>query len=234
MLEKLNDVQTKDLELDAIEAEKGQTPVELIQMRQQYRSVEQELKGREAVYHELRKQVNSSELEIDSLAARRKASAEAALRAESAKEASQYQNQELQFATRLQELEEDTLPLIEKLEAVAAEVSALKTHLAELEPQLIALNQAEEDRVIGIEENTINLKLERESLAATVPIALLKQYEQVRRSKRGTGLAAIINNKRCGGCNMQLPIHVMQKAKKGDAITKCPSCGRILWDRLEV
>ena len=233
MLEKLNDLQTKDLELDAIQSEISQTPDELIQMRQKYRQVEAELKAIEVIYHDLRKQVNSSELEINSLAARRKASADAALHAQSAKEASQYQNQELQFATRLQELEEDTLPLIERLERVEDEVKGLKAQLDEIEPSLIALNQAEEDRVIAIEENTENLKLERAALAADVPTNLLKQYEQVRRSKKGTGLSTIVDGKRCSGCNVQLPIHVMQKAKKADVITKCPNCGRILWSKPE-
>ncbi len=233
MLEKLNDLQSKDLELDAVHSEIGQTPEELIQLRTKYRQVEAELKSIEVVYHDLRKQVNNSELEIDALAARRKASSEASLRAQSAKEASQYQNQELQFATRLQELEEDTLPLIERLEGVQAEVNRLQDHLNELEPNLIALNQAEEDRIIAIEENTESLKLERTALAANVPASLLKQYEQVRRSKKGVGLTTIVDGKRCGGCNVQLPIHVMQKARKADVITKCPNCGRILWNRAE-
>jgi predicted nucleic acid-binding Zn-ribbon protein len=30
---------------------------------------------------------------------------------------------------------------------------------------------------------------------------------------------------------MQLPIHVMQKAGRSKAITRCPSCGRILWPK---
>ncbi|MEZ4607948.1 MAG: hypothetical protein R2865_14450 [Deinococcales bacterium] len=40
---------------------------------------------------------------------------------------------------------------------------------------------------------------------------MLKQYELVRRSKRGVGLVKIVGGNTCGGCSMRLPIHVLQK-----------------------
>ncbi len=233
MLSKLNDIQLKDLEIDRIEAEKKQIPPELTALLKTHAELKVKLQASQAIYDDLRKQVNSNELEIDSMSARRKAASEASLSASSAKEASQYQNQELQFATRVQELEEDTMPLIEKLDTAETNLNELKTEMETLEPELEAMNQAEEDRVIAIEESTVNLKLERAVMVKEIPTSLLKQYEQVRRAKRGTGLALIVNSKRCGGCNMQLPIHVVQKAKKDGQVTRCPSCGRILWNKTE-
>lgn len=229
MLEQLYAVQQKDLELDVFDAEKQKTPEELIQLRKDHEVLAANLSKRETARNDLRKQVNSNELDLETLSERRKASADAALHAQSAKEASQYQNQELQFATRLQELEEDTLPLLERLEAEQAGVEDLETQMAELEPKLAAMTAEEEARIVSIDENMASVKLERQALAHEVSASLLKQYEQVRRSKRGLGMAIIANGKSCGGCNMQLPIHVMQKAKKDTAVTRCPSCGRILW-----
>ncbi|MEX2502520.1 MAG: C4-type zinc ribbon domain-containing protein, partial [Trueperaceae bacterium] len=68
--------------------------------------------------------------------------------------------------------------------------------------------------------------------ATTVETMLLRQYEQVRKAKRGVGLVELVAGRNCGGCNMMLPIHVVQKAKRaGPAIVRCPSCGRILWHK---
>ena len=232
MLTQLYAVQSKDLELDVFEAEKKKTPEELLKLRQDHTDLAQRLNAKKEAFDELRKAVNTNELEIDTLSARRKSAADAALQARSAKEVSQFQNQELQFATRLQELEEDTIPLLERQEAEQEVVDDLQAQFDEMTPRLTSMNEEEEARVTQIEKDMEGLKLERQALSAEVPAALLKQYEQIRRSRRGTGMAEIVGGKKCGGCNMQLPIHVIQKARKGGSgITRCPSCGRILWQK---
>jgi uncharacterized protein len=229
MLQTLSAVQALDLELDAIEAERAATPPSLIEARARERQLAGELAQRRSEHDALRRRVNEAELELKTLQERRKDASEGALRAATGKEASQYQNQELQFATRAQELEEDTLPLMEELEAREDAVTSLESRSDELAPELAALASEEEARLAEIEERAASLRARRESLAATIDPALLKQYEGVRRARRGLGLVTVLSGQRCGGCNVRLPIIVMQKVRKGDAVTRCPSCGRILW-----
>lgn len=229
MLDKLNEVQSRDLDLLALEEERGRTPPELLEMRRRKESLETALAAVQQKHHALRQEVSSNELELKSLESRRKTAADSAAASQNSKEMAQYQNQELQFATRVQELEEDTLPLMERLESLEAERDGLKAELAALEPQLDAVMQAEQERVNGIDEKLRTLESEREALARDIDPGLLKQYEQVRRSKRGLGLVPVVGNQRCGGCNMRLPIHVLQKANSSSSVTRCPSCGRILW-----
>lgn len=228
MLEKLSHVQRFDLSLDALEEDKKRTPEELLSMRRRKEELQAALNMQLQRHDELRREINANELELKDLEARRKAASDSALRADSSKEAAQYQNQELQFATRIEELEADTLPLIERLEELAAEIASLREQLAALEPQLEALVEAERERVARIDEEIAALASERDAVARELNPALLKQYEQVRRSRRGLGLAAV-RDQRCSGCNMRLPIHVVQKVHKGQEVTRCPSCGRILW-----
>jgi uncharacterized protein len=229
MLEKLYLVQSKDLEIDALETEKTLTPKDLLDTQIEHSKLRQQLAEQQQRYDGVRKQVNANELELESLTARRKAASQSALHASSAKEASQYQNQELQFATRLQELEEDTLPLIETLENYGNRLKLLQEQMAQLEPKLNDLTVQEQARVQDVNERIRLVQLERDQLAQEVSAALLKQYDHVRRARRGVALAAIVGGQRCGGCNVQLPLHVIQKAKKLQDVTRCPSCGRILW-----
>lgn len=231
MLDRLNDVQTRDLELDSLRVEMDEVPSDLVAVRQQKSELEEHLQQKRKGREGLRRKVSQNELELKELEQKRREASERALRASSAKEASQYQNRELQIATRIQELEEDTLPLMESLDSVSAEVGDLEEELAELEPNLQALTEQEEARIETIGQRLASVRAERESLAAAIEAKLLKQYEQVRRARRGIGLVEILSGQTCGGCNMRLPIHVVQKARSGKVITRCPSCGRILWHR---
>lgn len=229
MLERLNEVQVRDLKLDALDAERADVPADLVAVREERRSLETRLAGRRAERDELRARVRAADVELQALRERTKTASESSLRADSAKEAAQFQNQELQFATRAQELEEDTLPLMEELERLDGIVAELEAEHAELAPRHDELEEQERARLTEIDEREGDLRSERDGLAAEVEGRLLRQYEQVRRSKRGVGLVEIAGGRRCGGCNVQLPIHVLQKAKRSAAIVRCPSCGRILW-----
>lgn len=228
-MKKLSNVQTHDLQLDRLREERGETPPELIETRHRKRDLEADLAKRKLERDAVRSQVNKNELELKTLDARRKEASEAALRADTAKEASQYQNQELQFATRVQELEEDTMPLLEELDRMNAKIAELEEQLAALGPVLDDMISTEDERVAGIDERIESVQETRESMAEEIATTLLRQYEQVRKARRGVGLVEVVDNQRCGGCNVRLPIHVIQKAKRGGGVTRCPSCGRILW-----
>lgn len=232
MLEQLSHVQALDLQLDELEREKGQTPTELTSLRQHISRLQDSLETLQSEVDALRREVNSNELEIKDLDARRQGAAKAALEATNSKEISQYQNQELQFATRLEELENETLPLIDRLEKLEQERDRLKEQLADKEPELDALIEQEQQRLDALDASIGVQAGERDALARGLDATLLRQYEQIRRSKRGIGLVTIVDNQRCGGCNMRLPIHILQKTQKKlnvRSLTRCPSCGRILW-----
>lgn len=229
MLETLYEVQTRDLALDALEVEKGATPEALMLLKEQIETLKGVLNKTQERFEALRAEVRAGELELKALDERRKGASRMALEAASSKEASQYQNQEMQFLTRYQELEEDTLPRLEQLERLEGEVNALQGELGELEPKFAADIAEEEARVAQVEARTAELRRERDGVAAEVDAPLLKQYEQVRKARRGVGLVEVVDGQRCGGCSVRLPIHVIQKAKAAKGVTRCPSCGRLLW-----
>ena len=233
MLERLNRVQERDLKLDALDAERADVPADLVALRGEKSGLDERLAARTAERDALRARVREAELELAALRERTKTASESALRADSAKEAAQFQNQELQFSTRAQEIEEDVLPLMEELEGLETVVSELEETLAELTPRLQEMEQRERDRLEEIDQREGSLAAEREAAAGEVPKPLLTQYEQVRRARRGVGLVELAGGN-CGGCNVKLPIHVLQKAKRaGSGVVRCPNCGRILWNKTE-
>lgn len=229
MLKLLTEVQGFDLAIDGLEAERAQVPQELTDLESRVKQLEGQVARKDLEVSELKRRVEDNEHELKAMSERRRSAADSALRASSPKEASQYQNQELQMAARAQELEEDTLPLMQALEDATAELEALRAELDGLLPQLGEMREAEARRVALIDERAASTRSQRDALAATVDAPLLKQYEQVRRSRKGLGVVQIVDNAKCGGCNVKLPLHVVQKVRSGNGITRCSNCGRILW-----
>lgn len=228
MLETLSEVQSLDLQRDALAVERGEVPTELLAARERRETLRRDLAKVQQEHEALRRRVASNELDLKTLQERRKDASEAALRATTSKEMAQYQNQELQFTTRAQELEEDTLPLMEELEGIAAAMAELEEQLAAMTPELEALEAAEHERLAVIDTRDADLADRRARLCNEVEAGLLRQYEQVRRARRGLALVGLEGGKRCGGCHVQLPIHVLQKVRRGAGVTRCPSCGRLL------
>ncbi len=229
MLKRLSDVQALDLQVDALEQERGKVPPELRELDERLQDLERRLARKSDEVEDLRRQVNANELDLKAMSERRKNAADSAMRASSPKETAQFQNQELQFATRVQELEEDTLPLLEQLEERTEERQALQAEIDEVTPSLEEMRRQEDERVAAVDARIEETRSQREQAASEVEKPLLKQYEQVRTARRGLALVEVVNNQSCGGCNVRLPIHVVQKVKKGAGVTRCPSCGRILW-----
>lgn len=231
MLSRLAEVQALDLKLDRLQEERGQVPPELVETAAKQRDLQERMAHRERERDELRRRVNENELELKTLQERRRSAADSAVRAATSKEATQYQNQELQFATRISELEEDTVPLLEEQDRLDAEIGALSEELDTVGPALAKLEQDEADRVAAVDALSDEIRVDRTALASGITASLLQQYEQVRKARRGVGLAEVVDNSVCGGCSVRLPIHVVQKVRKGEGVTRCPSCGRILYHR---
>jgi uncharacterized protein len=231
MLETLSEVQTLDLQRDALAVERGEVPADLLAARERHVALRHEL-GRVQQEHEaLRRRVASNELDLKSLQERRKDASESALRASSSKEMAQYQNQELQFATRAQELEEDTLPADGGAGGEGGDGrarGAARLHGARAR----ALEDDERVRVVvAVDGRDADLADRRARLCVEVDAGLLRQYEQVRRARRGLALVGLQDGKRCGGCHVQLPIHVSRRCARASGVTRCPSCGRLLFRR---
>lgn len=227
-MNRLADVQSHDLEIDALVEERGRTPEELTEALARQEQLELQLEAKQLEFEQRNSEVRASELDLGALQERRKSAANSALTAGSAKEVSQFQNQEIMFATRVQEVEEDLLPLMEDAERLGNEVEELSNQLAELKPVVAELRQAEEERVQEIDTRSVSLTEQRADMVDGIGTSLLSIYEQVRKARKGVGMAEVRGGSRCSGCNVHLPIHVVQKVRKNIGIVRCPSCGRIL------
>jgi uncharacterized protein len=122
---------------------------------------------------------------------------------------------------RILELMGESEPLDKN--AKAAE-SALKAEKAEVEKEKL---QARE-RTAEDERAAAELNNERAGIVPGITPPIYKQYERVRKARRGIGVAEAADG-RCTACQMAMRPQFFQELKRGDQVMACESCLRILY-----
>ncbi|MFD3006010.1 zinc ribbon domain-containing protein [Thermus tengchongensis] len=230
-LKALYQLQEKDLEIDRLQKEAETLPEDLVSVKAQVEALEDRLADLLERQAELRKEYNRHSLDIEDLTAKEKQAEAEQRQAQSAREQTQYENRIQQIKDRIKELLELSTPIMEAMENLEKEIQEVEAQLAALRPRLEELLEANQVRVEALKAE-IALRLEERSLMAqAIPAPVLKEYEAIRRARKGTGIARMHRQGqvfRCEGCNVVLPTHVAQKVVQGQ-LTRCPSCGRLLW-----
>jgi uncharacterized protein len=140
--------------------------------------------------------------------------------------------------------------LLTQIEEGRKAVSALEDRVLELMETVDRLQKESKDREksFGQDKGLIEKKIadidaeekrlqaeaeektkEREAFSQALPEPLRRQYDGVRRGRRGTAVVVPIKENICGGCRMTLPASVINEVMKGAALISCESCSRILF-----
>ncbi len=239
-LAELNRLQERDLELDHIREDQSRIPEELGQARVHTKALENQLGGLQDQLREVRMAYHKADLELQDLKGKFAKAKQAQSQAQSTKEQTQYGEQMRQLEDRIEEIEGndkkkivgEIMPLMEQMDALEKQIEGLKASLEEARTRLDHLEAANQQRVDDLEATHQSKKAARDQLAAIIPAPVVKEYESIRKARKGTGLAKMAktsNGYRCTACNVQLPMHVAQQIHQANKVVRCPSCGRILW-----
>ncbi|WP_019587566.1 zinc ribbon domain-containing protein [Deinococcus apachensis] len=228
-LQSLYRVQELDLDLDRLRAEEDSVPEALRGARAQQERLNNDLEDTEITLEGVEKQIR--QLEQDLAGTRdqvSRAREEQDKNAFDARAQSQYGSRIQMLTERAEEMDEDLTPLRERQRELTARASELRGAHRALRPQLEALEAEDEARVQGLRDQGEGARQERARLVAGIDSRTVKEYDLIRRAKKGLGLVEIRGG-RCTGCNVMLPVNVQQKAAQGKLPpVKCPSCGRFL------
>lgn len=239
-LAQLNHLQDRDLELDRIREDQGQIPEELGAARASLVILETQVADLQDRLREVRIAYHRADLELQDLKGKKSKAQDAQMRAGSAKEQTQYGEQIRQLDDRIEELEGndkkkiegEIMPLMVQMDKLEAEIAVVKAKVDQAKPKLSEMEAANQARIEALEADYQQKKIERDGLAANIPANIVREYESIRRARKGTGLARMAKTAsgyRCTACNVQLPMHVAQQVHAGNKVVRCPSCGRILW-----
>jgi uncharacterized protein len=122
---------------------------------------------------------------------------------------------------RILELMNESEPLDKNVKAAEAALKAEKTEVEEEKAQA-------RERTASVQKASQELNAERSSLVAQITPSVYKNYERIRKGRRGLAVAEAIDG-RCSACNMMIRLQFFQDLKRGDQIMSCESCQRILY-----
>ena len=228
-LQRLHRIQAIDLNLDRLRAEEGNFPDELRAARAEQDRLNNDLEDTEITLEGFEKKVRQHELDLASLRDQlARAREDQEKNAFDSRAQSQYGSRIQQLEERAEELEEDLAPLRERVQELSGKASGLRDQHRALRPQLGELEDRDEGRIQGLRDQGEGERQERASLVEHLDARTVKEYDMIRKAKKGVGLAEVRGG-RCSACNVMLPVNVQQKVAQAKLPpVKCPSCGRFL------
>lgn len=146
-----------------------------------------------------------------------------------AKDLQALQHELASLARRQSELEDVEIEIMERAEAVEAEVSRLEAERAAVTTEIDAATRARDAALKDLETEAGQVGAPRADTVAGVGEDLVALYEKIRAQSGGLGAAAL-RQRRCGGCQLELNnVDIGRiKAAPADEVLRCEECRRIL------
>lgn len=228
-LQRLYRVQELDLGLDRLRDEERNFPAALTAARAEQDRLNNELEETEIALEGVEKRVRQAEFDLTGVRDQiSHARAEQEKNAFDARANSQFGSRIQQLEERREEMEEDLTPLRQKQQELEGKAASLREQYRAGRPGLQELETADEGRIADLRTQGEDARQERAKLVEGLDARTIKEYDQIRKAKKGQGLAEVKNG-RCSACNVMLPVNVQQKVAQGKLPpVKCPSCGRFL------
>jgi len=142
------------------------------------------------------------------------------------KELTNLEQEAKNLKAKLSRKEDELLELMSQVEGVQAEVRATTEELKQVKQEWKQRQEMLNQRKVKVEAELSKLSESREELAQQISLEAFTLYEQIRLIK-GEAVAKVEQG-RCQGCHITLPISQWQKAKAGKLV-QCSSCNRILY-----
>jgi hypothetical protein len=136
---------------------------------------------------------------------------------------------EIEFCQKeIRRLEDRILELMGESEPLERNVKAAELALKEEKAEVEAEKAVARERTAVDQKAAGELQTERASIANEIPPATYKQYERVRKGRKGIAVAEVVDG-RCTACYIQLRPQYYQDVKRTESILFCESCQRILY-----
>lgn len=144
------------------------------------------------------------------------------------KELQDLQNESAALKRYLETLEERQLEALFAVEDLEAVFKQRATALS-----LVAADAEALDRTLNTEQRSLKQELrrlesERQATASTITPEDLGLYEKLRQLRRGVAVAKV-NLNTCSACGSVLNPALLQAARSPNQLSRCDSCGRILY-----
>ncbi|CCH28294.1 C4-type zinc ribbon domain-containing protein [Actinosynnema sp. NPDC047251] len=228
---RLLDLAQVDAELSRVTHRRRTLPeiAEIAEAEKTVRAKTDALTTIETTLGDLNRDVKRQETEIDQVRARE--DRDRKLMQSGSVGAKQLTDLEHEMATlqrRQSALEDDLLELMERREAVEADVQHARVALDKAQEALSDAARRRDSVLADLESTETKRTADRKLAATQFPEPLLALYDRVRKHK-GIG-AALLRSRRCGACRIELDSNAFSKVRESaaDEVVQCEECGAIM------
>lgn len=144
------------------------------------------------------------------------------------KELQDMQNEAASLKKYLVVLEDRQLEEMLAVEEAESAHQESSSRLLEVEAQSAQQNASLLGEASNLRQEVERAELERQAIADSIPADELRLYEQLRKQRRGVAVSKIRDNS-CSACGATLNASLLHAARASGQISRCDSCGRILY-----
>ncbi|HEY8881866.1 MAG TPA: C4-type zinc ribbon domain-containing protein, partial [Dermatophilaceae bacterium] len=226
------DLQALDTRLSQIAHRKATLPelAELRELDAQASSLDDDLVRAQTALDDIQREIVKADTDVQ-LVRERSTRDQARMEAGqgTAKDMQALQHEVDSLANRQSALEDIELEVMERAEALTVEVSRLEAARAQLVTRADELKALRDKAFAELDAEVVEIGRSRADVVAGVGDDLVGLYEKIRDSSGGIG-AAVLRQRRCGGCNLELNQGEMNRftAAAQDEVLRCEECRRIL------
>jgi predicted nucleic acid-binding Zn-ribbon protein len=229
--DRLLELQETDLAIDRLEARRGE-----IESGSAVRAARDAFEHAETRVGELRlaldgvaREQRQFERDIDTLEQKRAAEEKRMYDGSivNQKELQALQHEIGSLGDRRSRFEDELLVRMEQVEALEGEIGSAEGEMASARSRLDATGQESQGELDTIVSELTERRATRETLTPEIDDELLSLYEDLRKTKKGVGAAALVDGN-CQGCHQTISSVELNKLKHTDAIKRCEHCRRIL------
>jgi predicted nucleic acid-binding Zn-ribbon protein len=129
-----------------------------------------------------------------------------------------------------QQLEEQLLAVMERLEAIDAQLAAAGANVQELEAKAQSEAAERRQQAEGLSRELADERARRDMVAQAIDPPLRSKYEQLFEHRGGTAVVEVRQGT-CLGCHMNVPPQLFNEVQRYRDVRQCPNCHRILYWR---
>jgi len=231
----LNEEITKLIDLQAIDSEIDGFDQEIQTMEQEITALEQSIADREnkiSLCREETEQLDRQQRELktgmEESFARIKDRQNKMMQVQTSRE-HQALLKEIEENKKMIKTQEDRiLQIIEQVEQLGQDAAELEKQIAEEKELLLGKKEEVKKAVNKINSRKTAVLGKREALAPALRPNTLQRYTMLREKRNGTAVVPTRNGV-CQGCFMTIPPQQENEVRKGEKLSFCPTCQRILY-----
>jgi len=227
-LKELIELSKIDSSIDAFEPKVKQTKVELEQIEKQESGVAREIESLQEDIKSIELKRAKNDLHIQELAVKLDANKKKSAEAKTEKEIKALQLEEEIAREQLDFANEEIKRLDNLIKTRKDSIKDKQSELEELKKKSIQAKKSVEEELAKIEKQKQELFEKKQKIVSKMSQKILIFYDKIRRWAKNSAVVPV-KKQACMGCYMKVNDKTYAEVIKGEEITTCSHCGRILY-----